>query len=192
MTFFRDFSLPLWEMFAGNLLLLACSLCYLAWWAVSFRPGSPGGTPGTIYIAAAFITGCAGILLMSGGINTLSDDSKGVPVRYVLVGGVALFIVMLLVTSIAFHRIVTSELMIIHVWAVLELSAVAVLYGTGRFGPGRMMAMAVLLGTATLAGLICYVLYYRLDEITRYHVGMVPLAADAFVMALFLSLLAIP
>lgn len=42
-----------------------------------------------------------------------------------------------MVTTVAFHRIVTSELIIIHIWIALELSSVAVLYGTGCFGPGR-------------------------------------------------------
>jgi hypothetical protein len=110
---------------------------------------------------------------------------------FILLGGAALFFVMLPVTVIAFHRAVTSELLIIHVWAALELSAVAVLYGTGRFGAGRAVALAALVGIATIAGLICYVLYYRLDETAGYRIGMVPLIADAFVAAVFLGVLAV-
>jgi hypothetical protein len=137
MTCFHNFTAPLWEIFAGNLLLLFCSLFYLVWWVVSFRPNSSGGSAGVFYITAAFITGVAAIALMSGGINSLSQDSKSLPVRFILLGSAALFLVLLLVTAIAFHRIVTSELIIIHIWAALELSVVAVLYGTGRFGSGR-------------------------------------------------------
>jgi hypothetical protein len=191
MTCFRDFTAPLWEIFAGNLLLLFCCLFYLAWWVVSCRPNSSGGSAGGFYIAAAFITGIAAIALMSAGIDSLSRDSKGLPVMFILLGGAALFFVMLPVTVIAFHRAVTSELIIIHIWAALELSAVAVLYGTGRFGAGRAVALAALVGTATIAGLICYVLYYRLDETTGYRIGMVPLMADAFVAAVFLGVLAV-
>ena len=191
MTFFRNFTAPLWEMFAGNLLLLFCSLFYLAWWVVSYRPNSSGGSAGGFYLAAAFITGAAAIVLMSGGINSLSQDSKGVPVWSILSGVAALFLVLLPVTAIAFHRAVTSELIIIHIWAALELSAVAVLNGTGRFGAGRAAILAVLVGIASAAGLICYVLYYRLDETAGYWSGMVPLATDALVMAVLLGAMAV-
>ena len=191
MACFYNFTSPIWEIFAGNLLLLFCSLFYLAWWVVSFRPNSSGGPAGGFCITAAFITGVAAIALISGGINSLSQDSKGLPVRYILLGCAALFVVLLPVSTIAFHRIVTSELIIIHIWTALELSAVAVLYGTGRFGAGRAAALAALVGIATVAALICYVLYYRLDETASYRVGMVPLAADAFVMAVFLGVLAV-
>jgi hypothetical protein len=191
MTFFRSFTTPLWEIFTGNLLLMICSLFYLGWWVVSYRPNSSGGSAGGFYITAAFITGIAAITLMSVGINSLSQDAKGLPVRFILMGSAALFFVLLLVTSIAFHRMVTSELMILHIWAALELSVVAVLYGTGRFGAGRAGALAALVGIATIAGLICYVLYYRLDETARYWNGMVPLTTDAFVMAVFLGVLAV-
>jgi hypothetical protein len=191
MTCFRSFTAPLWEIFAGNLLLLLCTLLYLAWWVVSYRPNSSGGSAGGFYITAAFITGAAAIALMTGGINSLSQDSKGLPVMYILLGVAALFFVLLLVTAVAFHRIVTSELILMHIWAALELSTVAVLYGTGRFGAGRAATMAVLVGIATVAGLICYVLYYRLDETARYWNGMVPLTTDAFVMAVFLGVLAV-
>ena len=191
MTCFHNFTAPLWEIFAGNLLLLFCSLFYLVWWVVSFRPNSSGGSAGVFYITAAFITGVAAIALMSGGINSLSQDSKSLPVRFILLGSAALFLVLLLVTAIAFHRIVTSELIIIHIWAALELSVVAVLYGTGCFGPGRAATLAALVGIATVIGLICYVLYYRLDGTASYWNGMVPLMMDAFVMAVFLGVLAV-
>ena len=191
MICFRNFTAPLWEIFAGNLLLLFCSLFYLAWWVVSFRPNSSGGSAGGFYITAAFITGVAAIALMSGGINSLSQDSKGLPVKFILLGGAALFFVLLPVTAIVFHRIVTSELLIMHIWGALELSAVAVLYGTGRFGAGRAVTLAALVGIATVAGLICYMLYYRLDETASYWNGMVPLTTDAFVMAVFLGVLAV-
>ena len=191
MTCFHNFTAPLWEIFAGNLLLLFCSLFYLVWWVVSFRPNSSGGSAGVFYITAAFITGVAAIALLSGGINSLSQDSKSLPVRFILLGSAALFFVLLLVTAIAFHRIVTSELIIIHIWAALELSLVAVLYGTGHFGSGRAATLTALVGIAIVVGLICYVLYFRLDGMSSYWDGMVPLMMDAFVMAVFLGVLAV-
>jgi hypothetical protein len=86
---------------------------------------------------------------------------------------------------------VTSELLIIHIWVALEFSAIVVLNGTGVFGSGRAVTMAVLVGIATIVGVVCYVLYYRLEGMSSYRVGMVPLATDAFVVAVFAGMLAV-
>ena len=189
MTGFRSFTAPSWEIFAGNLLLLVCSLFYLAWWVVSYRPGSSSGSSGLLYITAAFITGAAAIALMSGGIDSLSNNSEAVPVKFILLGSVILFFFLLLITATVFHRPVTSELLIMHIWAALELSAVAVLYGTGRLGALQAIAVTVLVGIAFAAGMVCYVLYYSLDENARYIAGMVPLITDALVMAVFMVMM---
>ena len=120
MTYFHNFTPPLLDIFAGNLLLLFCSLFYLAWWVVAFRPNaSEKSSTGTICITAAFITGIAAIALMSGGIRALSSSAKGVPVSCVLLGCAALFVLLLLVTTIVFRRPITSELIIIHIWTAL-------------------------------------------------------------------------
>ncbi|HZK88418.1 MAG TPA: hypothetical protein VFC27_04610 [Anaerovoracaceae bacterium] len=191
MICFRNFTTPLWEIFTGNLLLLFCSFCYLVWWFVSFNPNSSGGSAGMFFIAAAFISGIAAIFLTSSGINWLSQDSKSFPVKFILLGSAVVFLILLLVTTIVFHRMVTSELLIIHIWAVLELSMVVVLYGTGHFGFGRVAILSALTGIAFVAGLICYILYYRLDGTASYWDGMIPLIIDAFVMSVFLGVLAV-
>jgi len=191
MTLFRNFTLPVWEIFGGNLLLLICSLFYLAWWAAAFKPGSNTGSSGGIFIGLAFVFGIAALALMSHSISSLSEYSKGVSIKFILAGSTALFAVMLLITVIAFNRIFTSELIIIHIWAALELCAAAALYGTGRFGAGRAVTIAALVGIAFAAGIICYVLYYRLDQTAAYWDGIVPIAADAFVAAVFALVLAV-
>lgn len=195
MTCFSNFVGPLRGIFVGNLLLLFCSVFYLAWWIISFRPNSSGGLVSVLismfFITAASITGVVAIVWMSGGINTLSQDSNSMPVGLILLGGAVLMFVVLLVTTFVFHRTATLELILINGWAVLELSAVAVLYGTGHFGPGRAVILALLVGIATIVGLICYVLYYRLDKTASYWIGMIPLIMDAFVMAVFLGMLAV-
>jgi hypothetical protein len=187
MVFFRNFTGPLWAVFAGNLLLFFCFLFYLVWWGVTFRPGTSGGPVGSLCILAAFITGAAAIVLMCSGINSLSGVSKGLPVKYILLGVFVLFIVLLMVTSILFHRIVTSELMIIHLWIALELSVIAVLHGAGALGLNRAAILAVLVLIAFVVSMICYVLYYRLTGMASYYDGMVPLISAAFVTMVFLG-----
>ncbi|WP_434509754.1 hypothetical protein [Desulfitobacterium sp. AusDCA] len=50
--------------------------------------------------------------------------------------------------------------------------------------------LAVLIGTAVIVGLICYLLYFRLEGMPSYWDGMVPLIMDALVVAVFLGVMA--
>jgi hypothetical protein len=56
MTWFRDFNIPLWEVFGGNLLLVATLVFYIAWWTAAFRPNADGKTTraGFFLIVALF------------------------------------------------------------------------------------------------------------------------------------------
>ena len=190
MNFFQNFTAPLWEIFIGNLLLIFCSLFYLIWWIVSYCPNSIGtSTNSGLYLTVAFITGIAAVAFMFYGINSLSSYSNGLPVRVILISVGILFLILLPITNIIFHRILTSELILIHIWTALELSAVVVLHGIGRFGTVRTITLATLIGIATIVGLICYVLYYRLDELASYRTGMIPLITDALVMLVFMMVL---
>lgn len=192
MEFFHDFTAPMREAFAGNLLLLLCSLFYLVWWIVCFRPGASGSSAGGgVCLALAFLTGIASVFAFSGGIRALAAVSKGVPVRWILLGAAVSYLVLLGVTAVFFRRPVTSELILVHIWAALELSLVAVLYGAGRFGAGRAAVLTALIAAASAAGLVCYVLYYRLGGTASFVDGIVPLASDAAVMAVFLGVMAL-
>ena len=87
MTYFRDFTVPLWEIFCGNLLMLATIVFYIAWWTVSFRPNGDGKTAGAgFFIAVALFAGVAAIAILFFGINSLSQIGKGYPVMYILPG----------------------------------------------------------------------------------------------------------
>lgn len=192
MTSFRDFNIPLWEIFGGNLLMFATIAFYIAWWTVSFRPNGEGKAAGAgFFIAVAFFAGMAAIAILSIGINSLSQPGKGFPVMFILPGAVAFYIILLAVTKIAFQRIVTSELLLITIWAALEWSAIAVLQGSGRFGLGQALTLAALVTLATGAGIVCYIVHYGLDETSRFWNGLIPLIADEGVVTVFLALLAL-
>lgn len=193
MDSFHNFFTPFREITAGNLLLLLCSLFYLIWWVISYRPTSYGmSASGGLYLIVALVTGIAAIAALSYGINSLAPHSNALPVKFILISAGVLFLAMLAITTLIFHRIVTSELILIHIWMALELSAVTVLYGTGRLGIGSALTLAILIGIVTIVGLICYVLYYRLGETASYWIGMIPLITAAVVMIVFQALLAIP
>ncbi len=44
---------------------------------------------------------------------------------------------------------------------------------------------------ATLVGLACYLVFYRLDPVPAYWVGMVPLAVDGVVAAILAAVVAL-
>ena len=192
MICFRNFTLPLWEIFGGNLLMFVTLVFYIAWWTVSFGPNGGDKTAGAgIFLGAALFTGVAAIMTMYLGINSLPRPGKGIPVMYILIGAAAFYVIFLAVTKIAFQRIVTSELLLIIVWAALEWSTIAVLQASGRFGMWKALTLAALVLLATGAGMVCYVLHYRLDEPSRFWNGLIPLIADAGVVAVFLAVLAL-
>lgn len=187
MTCFRDFTVPLWGIFSGNLLMFATIVFYSAWWIASFQPKGNAG----FFIAVAFFAGVAAIAILSLGINSLSQAGKGFPVMYILLGAAAFYIILLAVTKIVFQRVVTSELLLITVWAALEWSAIAVVQGSGRFSMAQAATLVTLVALATGAGMVCYILHYRLDETWRFWNGLIPLMVDAGVVAVFLAVLAL-
>ncbi len=190
MTWFRDFTTPLWEIFGGNLLLLITLIFYIAWWTLEFGP--KGKTAGAgLFMAAAVFVGFTAIAVLALGINALSPTTAGIPVPYILIGAVALYFLLLAVTTTLFHRAHTAELPLIVLWVALEGAAVAVLQGNGRLGTGQTALLIVLIGLATLVGLVCYILHYRFDEPARFWNGLIPLIGDAGMVAAFLAILGV-
>jgi hypothetical protein len=192
MTCFRDFNIPLWEVFGGNLLMLIAIVFYITWWTVSFRPnGSEKSAEAAFFITATLFAGLAAVALLCHAIYSLSGTGKGFQVMIPLAGAAVFYIVLLVVTRTGFQREVTAELILITIWAALEGSVIAVLYSSGRFGMAQVVILAILVALATAVGLVCYVLHYRLEEPIRFWNGLVPLIGDGIVAAVFLALLAI-
>lgn len=193
MTWFRDFTAPLWQVFGGNLLMFVTLVFYSAWWTVSFRPNGDANAAGAgLFIAVAFFAGVAAIAVLFTGINSFSQAGKGFPMAYILAGAAASFVILLAVTQIVFRRPVTSELLLIVIWAALEWSAIAALQGSGRFSLGATLTLAVLVALATCTGMACYLLHYHLvNETLRFWNGLIPLIAPAGVVAVFLAVQAL-
>lgn len=192
MSCFRDFTVPLWKIFGGNLLMLVTIVFYITWWTIVFRPNRTVKKMWAgFFIALALLAGAAATMIMFSGIGLLFQAGKGFPVTSILLGAAVFYIILLAITRIAFQRTVTSELLLIIVWSALEISAIAVLQGDGRFSTGQALTLAALVILATGIGIICYILYYRLDEISRFWNGIIPLIVDAGVDTVFLVVLAL-
>jgi drug/metabolite transporter (DMT)-like permease len=96
----------------------------------------------------------------------------------VLVGALLLY-----VTSSIAHRPVTTELPLIVVWATAQFAAGITLWTAGVLAAPAASAWIVATATATLVGLVCYLIFYRLTPVPAYWIGMVPLAVDGVVAA---------
>ena len=189
MSCFHEFAVPDWKVFFGNALMFVTCAFYLAWWAVAFWPrGGGNNSLAAFLITGAILSGIAAIVVLSLGIGSLPRVAKGIPVIIIPLAAIALYIISLSVTKTFFHRPVTSEILVMFVWAAVECSAIAALSLSGRFGTGQTVLLSVLVALATCVGLVCYVLYYRLDGMPSFWDGFIPLATDAVVVAVFLSL----
>ena len=109
-------------------------------------------------------------------------DGAGIPVGWILAGGVIGYVVLLVISNIIFHRMVTTELFLIIGWAVLNLITVDTLYASGLFSAGVSVAFVVLTLVVVVASLYCYMIYYELETWKGYIDGFLPLVMVGIVM----------
>lgn len=181
---FHDFDLSAKQIFWSNILLIICCAFYLLWWLLAFKPnGTNNNMKMGWLLLPAFAAGLAAVFLAVKGILSASVSAVLFPSELLLWGGIAAYLILLVITRLFFKRPVTTELFLIIGWAVLALSEINTLYGMGRFSHGLAAAFIVVIGIAALISLVCYVLYYKLGDPAGYYDGMVPLLLAALVMA---------
>ena len=155
---------------AGQAAMTLCCLFYAAWWYIAYNPkinvNAFSGTAG-IWFWITFACGIVGMYLNIYGIRNLAD------VKLICLIGGAAYLALFAVTVFIFHRPLTAELFLIAAWATLETAAIFAAYG--NFPTILILAVAV----ATIFALIAYLLYYSIDEVTAFYLGLFPLIADA-------------
>ena len=174
----------------GNFWLILCCVSYEVWWSIAFHPVKK--VPFAPKLILFFITlalGIAGVSLMIGAIASVPDVMP-LPIWGIVLVAIGAYVVLLLVSSRLFHRQVTTELFLIVGWAVLVFLEVNALYGLGivpRNGAVILFAAAVIVA---LVSMVCYVLYYGLDDRAGYVDGMIPLLLAGAFMAVLAVLIA--
>lgn len=175
--------IPFRDIVLGQAALVVCCLVYLAWWCVAFRPGvSSGGWLGGLLLVGMMLFAAVGIFLDVSGIRALWDGAAGRAALKNLIAGVVAYPLLLFVTVRIFHRVPTTELLLIVAWAVLEALIVAVLVLAGLAAEGAALPCTLAIALATLIGLACYLVYYRLAPWPAFVCGMAPLGLDAVAM----------
>ena len=179
------------RLISGQCLLVLCCAFYLVWWYRGFRPGITvnrvGGVNGVLLLVTA-VLGLAGV-----SFSLLSIIDTEVSLRFsptfILFGGIMIYVLLLLVTKYAFHRIVTSELLLIVVWTMLEAAVVNWLNSGGFLTGYRLAVMVIILMAAFVISIVLYVAYYRMEEMKAFYAAMVPLVTEAAAMIVLVGFL---
>ena len=172
------------QIFIGNILFIICCGFYLAWWLLAFRPsGADTGVKTGWLLIPASLAGLSGIVLIVRCVLTETFFKQLLPGEYILWGGIAAFIILLVVTALVFKRPVTTELILIVGWGMLALAEINTLFGSELFSYRMAVGFVVLIGAVVVFSMICYVLYFQLNSRAGYIAGMIPLLLTALTMA---------
>ena len=180
---FQNYGTSMEMLFKGILMLAVCSGCYLVWWGVAFYPErhAPLWLSG-ILLAGTAVCGIMAVNWMAQGIFQAEKVRAGIPGGWILAGGVIGYVVLLVISNIIFHRMVTTELFLIVGWAVLNLIVVDTLYASGLFSDGVSSVFVVLTLIVVVASLYCYMIYYDLEKWKGYIDGFLPLVMVGIAM----------
>ena len=164
------------QIITGNVLLIVCCVFYILWWIIAFKPeGAIKGMKSGWLLIPAVITGMISIYIL---INTFMDSTYDTAMfsnLAVLIIGIITYFVLLLVTALFFHRIVTTELVLIVGWTVLALCEINTLVATVGLSRGAALALIIVSLIFGIASMICYLRYYDLDARRGWICGMIPL-----------------
>ena len=176
----------------GQVLLIICCIFYLIWWYLGYRPNTHvnriGGINGVLLFLTA-VFGMAGIIYSLMPVKELSNTAYRQ--IYIIVGGIVLYILLMIVTQSIFQRVVTTELFLIVGWTMLEMSAINRLSGSGFLTGTKLVTMYVVLLLAFVISMILYVIYYRMEPMKAFYCAMIPLITEGLSMGVLVLLLAV-
>ena len=172
----------------GQMLLIMCCTVYLIWWYRGFRPNTNasrvGGVNGLLLLVTAAL-GIAGLIFSLMPVPALTEPP--VPAAIIVAAGAVGYFVLLLVTKVIFHRVVTSELFLITGWTVLEMTVLVRLRAGEIIGPAGVLVMCAVIAAAFVISMILYVAYYKMEEMKAFYAAMVPLVTEAAAMAMMVA-----
>ena len=175
----------------GQVLLIVCCIFYLIWWSVAFHPSHgnshASGIDGILLmITAAF--GLAGLAVNLIGIRDNVSGNGFISGIIIIGAGIAAYVVIMFLTSTFLHRQVTTELMLIIGWAMLEIASVNTACALEHISWNKVVLFLFIVAVAAISSLVFYLLYYRVEPMLGYYLGMVPLVTEALGMGVFLLL----
>ena len=181
----------MFKIMTGQVLLVLCCTVYLIWWYRGFRPGTDvsrvGGVNGLLLLITAAL-GLAGVVMSLISVGEVTGYK--IKPEFILFGGIAVYIASLLITRNVFHRIVTTELILIVGWTMLELAVSDRLNAAGALPDKCFYAMVIIIAAAFIFSMILYVAYYRMEEMKAFYAAMLPLVTEGLSMLVLIIMLA--
>lgn len=178
------------QIITGQILLIVCCMFYLIWWYLGYKPGvyadRIGGINGILLMATA-VFGMAGIMFSL--MPVFATNKAKYSQMYIVIGGIAAYILLLFITKYAFHRIVTTELILIVIWTMLEMSVLNTLSGSEIFTGTKLIIMYFVIAIAFVISMVLYVAYYRMEEMKAFYAAMIPLVTEGVSMGILVVLL---
>ena len=144
------------------------------------------GLVGTLLMLTALF-GVAGLIFCF--MPSLETAHTKYSQTFIVIGGIAAYIVLMFVTKYGFQRVVTTELFLIVGWTMLELSILNRLSGSGLLIGPKLIAMYVVIATAFAISMILYVAYYRMEDMKAFYAAMVPLVTEGVSMGVLVAML---
>ena len=182
----------MWErnILLGQWLFVACCMAYLVWGCFAFRPGySAPAVAKLLPFALTALFGIAGLSFIIMGCQNAkaaagaAGHTGGIGNMYIIGACAAAYVVLLVVTNVVMHRQVTTELMLIVFWICMELCIINTMHGGGHWGLAAAVILAIIAIIVAAAGMVCYLMYYNLEPMKGFYMGMVPLIIFAAYMA---------
>ena len=176
------------RILTGQTLLIICCVFYMIWWYRCYRPGESvnriGGANGILLLGTA-VLGVVGVVLSLTKVPLITTPKIGD--IWILVVGIAAYVLLLLMTRFVFHRIVTTELILIVGWTMLEIAVICNLNAAGGLSESGFTIMCTVIAVAFIISIILYVAYYRMEEMKAFYTAMVPLVSAALSMGILIA-----
>ena len=176
------------RIITGQVLLIICCIFYMVWWYRCYRPGDAvnrvGGANGILLLSTAAF-GIAGVVLSLMKVPAIA--SPKIESIWILTTGIAAYVILLLITRFAFNRIVTTELILIVGWTMLETAVICNLNAAGGLAERGFFFMYAVIAIAFIISIVLYVAYYRMEEMRAFYAAMVPLVTAALSMGMLLA-----
>lgn len=115
--------------------------------------------------------------MTSGGDMAGLAGLAGVPLWGFAIGGVIAYVALAAVTAGPLHRPITTELLLLVLWATFEVAVIARIGGAGAVSQTAAVVLLVLVAALFVGSMVCYALYYRLPAWPAFLAGCAPLVA---------------
>ena len=143
------------------------------------------GANGILLLSTAAF-GLAGVVLSLTRVPMITPPKIGA--AWIVATGIAAYVLLLLITRYAFHRVVTTELILIVGWTMLEIAVICHLDAAGGLSNRGFSIMCTVIAAAFIVSIILYVAYYRMEEMKAFYAAMVPLVSAAATMGMLIAM----